>query len=324
MNELVKWEQIAKEIDIARDIKTLQSIDIELERWKKYCIQNKESTITLNKINKYRMQLHAKIGDEYRKLDNTRGGDRKSENFQTSTDLTTDKQSAQELIGKSREAINKWAKINNQLDLIDEFENDCNKQDTEMTESGFVKFRKEKEPPRPVTIPILPEGKYNVIYADPPWPVESMILNKWESPLDYKYKTMTLEEIKNLKVQDLAHEDCALFLWTTHTFLHDAFHIMDAWGFKYHAAVTWDKGGGWTLCGIHRRTEFCLYGYKGKMNIEQEGEALSTLFYEAKGKHSSKPIFMRKEIERKIKGKRIIELFAREKFDGWDSWGNQL
>jgi N6-adenosine-specific RNA methylase IME4 len=169
----------------------------------------------------------------------------------------------------------------------------------------------------------LPKNKYQVIYADPPWPVESMVLDKWESPLDDKYPTMAIEEIELLDIEDLASDDCALFLWTTHTFLHEAFHIMEKWGFKYHACITWDKGGGWTLCGIHRRTEFCLYGYKGKINIEPEGKAISAMFAEQKRKHSEKPVFMRKEIERKIKGKKI-ELFAREKIEGWDVWGNQI
>lgn len=171
--------------------------------------------------------------------------------------------------------------------------------------------------------PPLPDGKYSVIYADPPWPVESMVLEKWESPLDDKYPTMTIDEICSLDIASLSASNCALFIWTTHTFLKETFQVIESWGFKYHACITWDKKGGWTLCGIHRRTEFCLYAYKGKMNIEQKGNAIETIFQEAKGKHSQKPIWMRSEIERKIKGKKI-ELFARKKIEGWDVWGNQV
>ncbi|GAG45767.1 unnamed protein product, partial [marine sediment metagenome] len=125
--------------------------------------------------------------------------------------------------------------------------------------------------------PPLPKGKYNVIYADPPWPIDSMILDKWQSSLEEKYKTMSLDEICNLSVAKLAADNCSLFLWATHTCLRDAFNVIDAWGFKYHCCITWDKGNGWSLCGFHRRTEFCLYAYKGKINVNQKGKFIPTL-----------------------------------------------
>jgi N6-adenosine-specific RNA methylase IME4 len=171
--------------------------------------------------------------------------------------------------------------------------------------------------------PPLPAGTYSVIYADPPWPVESMVLDKWESPLSDKYPTMTLEEIENLKVPEIAAQDCSLFLWTTHTFLPNAFDVIEKWGFKYHACITWDKGGGWTLCGIHRRTEFCLFAYKGTINLSQEGDAIPTLISEAKREHSKKPDILYEYIEKKTPKPRI-ELFARKKRTGWAVWGNQV
>jgi len=171
--------------------------------------------------------------------------------------------------------------------------------------------------------PSLPEGTFSVIYADPPWPVESMVLDKWESPLSDKYDTMTIEQIQALPVSSLAADDCSLFLWTTHTFLHEAFHVIEAWGFKYHACITWDKGSGWTLCGIHRRTEFCLFAYKGNINLSQDGEAIPTLVIEPKREHSKKPDVMYEHIERKTPEPRI-ELFARITRHGWNPWGNQI
>lgn len=171
--------------------------------------------------------------------------------------------------------------------------------------------------------PELPGGKFSVIYADPPWPVGSITMDKWESPIDDKYPTMSIEQIKLLPIKDFAADDCSLFLWTTHTFLPDCFEILDEWGFKYHCLITWNKGSGWTQFGFHKMTELLIYAYKGKMNIDQYGAAIPTLISEKKTYHSKKPDTIREMITLKTPEPRI-ELFARDKFEGWKSWGNQL
>jgi N6-adenosine-specific RNA methylase IME4 len=175
---------------------------------------------------------------------------------------------------------------------------------------------KKKEP-----LPI-PEGKYNVIYLDPPWPVGSIVMDKWESPIEDKYPTMSLEEIEALPVRDLANNNCSLFMWTTHTFLPAALKIIDKWGFKYHCLITWDKGNGWTQFGFNKRTEFLIYAYVGKMNIDPYGKAIPTLISEPKTYHSKKPDIIRKMIEEKVPAPRL-EMFARDKYDGWTVWGNE-
>ncbi len=86
--------------------------------------------------------------------------------------------------------------------------------------------------------PRLPDGKYSVIYADPPWPVGSITMDKWQSPIEDKYPTMSIEDISNLPIGELAADECSLFLWTTHTFLPDALRLIDIWGFKYFCCIT--------------------------------------------------------------------------------------
>jgi len=104
--------------------------------------------------------------------------------------------------------------------------------------------------------------------------------------------------------------------------LREAFSVIDAWSFKYHCCITWDKGSGWSLSGFHRRTEFCLYAYKGKINVNQTGEFIPTIISENKRKHSQKPDKMYELIESNTPEPRI-ELFARIVRPGWKSWGNQ-
>jgi len=180
----------------------------------------------------------------------------------------------------------------------------------------------------------LSVGKYRTIVIDPPWQMDKRgghPLRKWKTPLYDKYPSMRSDDIRKLPVGELADNECSLFLWTTHTFLRDALSFMDAWGFKYHCVITWDKGSGYTMYGFHRRTELCLFGYKARLLIKQEGRAIPTivgddipdLLEEKKREHSRKPELLYKIIESKTDEPRL-EMFARRKREGWDVWGNEV
>jgi len=170
--------------------------------------------------------------------------------------------------------------------------------------------------------------KYRTILADPPWPVD------FKSTLGQgrkdQYPTMTVEDIKNLPVAEYTDKECSLFIWTTHTFLPVTFEIIKGWGFKYHITLTWNKGSGLTCFGFHRCSELCLYAYKGKMNIKQNGTAMKTIlrpipdfFDESATIHSRKPAVFYRMLERSTETPRL-ELFARNKRAGWDVFGNEV
>ena len=171
----------------------------------------------------------------------------------------------------------------------------------------------------------LPNKKYQVIYADPPWNIGSIELDKWESPLSDKYPTMTDDEIRELPIKEISAENCGLFMWTTHTKLPFSLELLELWGFKYYCIITWDKGSGWSQHGFHKRTEFIVFGYKGKITeiINQQGQFIPTMIKENSSIHSRKPHQVYSIIERSTNEPRI-ELFARFKRQGWDSWGNQV
>ena len=80
--------------------------------------------------------------------------------------------------------------------------------------------------------PSLPgHGPYRVISIDPPWPYEK----RAEDPSHRAtpaFSTMSIAEICDLAVGDIAHEDCVLWLWTTNHHLREAFTVLDAWGFR--------------------------------------------------------------------------------------------
>jgi len=171
--------------------------------------------------------------------------------------------------------------------------------------------------------PPPPNGKFKVIYIDPPWPVETIDLEKWESPIEEKYPTMSLDEIRKLPIKTLADDDCALFLWATHRFLYEALKMVEEWGFKHFCTITWDKQRGWTQFGFQKRTEFLIYAYRGRMVVNQYGEAIPTLISELAREHSKKPNIIRDLITKKTPPPRL-EMFARGKApDGWVFWGNE-
>ena len=69
--------------------------------------------------------------------------------------------------------------------------------------------------------------------------------------------------------------------------------------------------------------EHLLFGVKGKIKAFRMQEAN---FIQTKvGKHSEKPDEIRQLIERAtVSLNPKLELFARKKYNNWDSWGNEI
>ena len=168
--------------------------------------------------------------------------------------------------------------------------------------------------------------KYRTIYLDPPW--EEKGGGKIKRGADRHYSLMSIKEIEALPVRELADENgCHLYMWVTNNFLEKGLALLKKWGFEYVTTITWQKdrfGLGQYYRGI---TEHCLFAttkkrlpYKVINGKRAQGV---TGFCEPKTIHSRKPCKMREMIERVSYAPRI-ELFAREEFDGWDCWGNEV
>lgn len=164
--------------------------------------------------------------------------------------------------------------------------------------------------------------KYDVILADPPWPVKKIKRKVRPNQIEMDYPVMSLEEIGNLPVGSISLPNSVLFLWATHAHLPNAFEVMKKWGFKYQRTITWDKGNGMCLFGFHHRTEFLLFGYKGKLEMYPRRKAIPTIVKAKSFRHSEKPAIFRELIA--PFGDKKIELFARVKSEGWDVWGNEV
>jgi len=189
----------------------------------------------------------------------------------------------------------------------------------------------------------LPNKKYNIIYADPPWQYGSKELygdkingykngqRKRFASLERIYNTMTIEEIKALPIKSVLEKDCACFMWVTDSHLKQGIEVMESWGFKYKTiAFVWLKRyntgtlvlnfAPWTL----KSTEICLLGIKGRMGKLKKCNNVRQLIEAERTVHSKKPDEARIRIETLFGNVPRIELFARQKSDGWDVWGDEI
>ena len=173
----------------------------------------------------------------------------------------------------------------------------------------------------------MSEKKYKVIYADPPWRYQQKSLS---GAAENHYPTMSIQELCELPVEDLADKDCMLFLWTTFPMLSEALKLIKAWGFTYKTVAfvwvkqnkkspTWFYGlGFWT----RSNAEICLLAKKGKP--KRNSASVHQLIIAPVEKHSKKPDETRTRIEQLMGDVPRIELFARQESEGWDVWGNEV
>lgn len=171
--------------------------------------------------------------------------------------------------------------------------------------------------------------KYQIIYADPPWSYNDKMSGHSFS-LDHEYQTQDIEWIKKLPIKDIADENCILFLWAVSPQLQEAMDVIKAWGFKYKTlGFCWVKeyrDGGLFVKNLGRYTmggvELCLLATRG--HPQRQLKNISQVVFEARGRHSEKPIKVRQRIVELMGDIPRIELFARQKTEGWDVWGNEV
>ncbi|MDB5683171.1 MAG: hypothetical protein JWM75_869 [Sphingomonas bacterium] len=171
---------------------------------------------------------------------------------------------------------------------------------------------------------------YRVIHADPAWPFENYSAKGESRNPNRHYPTMSVEQIKGLPVGHLAGDSCALFLWVTDPMLEHGLETMRRWGFRYvTTAFTWAKrtrrDTGWHLgTGYYTRAncEMCLLGMIGSMGLPKS-RSVRQLIVEPVREHSRKPDRVAGDIKAMFDGP-YVELFARRRRKGWESWGNDV
>jgi N6-adenosine-specific RNA methylase IME4 len=169
---------------------------------------------------------------------------------------------------------------------------------------------------------------YRTVVVDPPWHYERTGLTFSDRTSgeftghELPYRSMSLDEIADLPVDDLAETDAHLYLWTTHRYVWDARAIAKGWRFNPVKLLTWCKAPtGFSMGGAFgSASEFVLFARRGSL------KSLTRIprdWWEwPRGEHSAKPeAFL--DIVEEVSPAARLEMFARRARFGWDYWGDE-
>src|SRR5262249_1137039 len=184
-----------------------------------------------------------------------------------------------------------------------------------------LKIARQAEAIRTELPPPPGNGPYRVIVTDPPWQYEG----RSEDPSHRAanpYPPMSIAEICAMKVGDIAHEDCILWLWTTNAQMRDAFTVLDAWGFKDKTILTWFKDKMGTGDWLRGQTEHCIMAVRGKPVVTLSNQ--TTALHAPMRAHSQKPVEFYDLVESLCPAPRYADIFSRYQHnDKWDCHGDE-
>jgi len=170
-----------------------------------------------------------------------------------------------------------------------------------------------------------------IFVIDPPWEQRKGGLRKVREHQGRKldYPTMSVESIFALLDRDifpLAASPHCVFMWTIEKFLSDCEREMEHRNYKRHCRMVWNKMNGiapaFTVRFSH---EYLLWFYKEKLlpvAMEQRGRFM-TVFEEKGREHSRKPDFCYRMIDTLYPDCRKMDVFSRERRQGWLQYGDQ-
>ena len=178
--------------------------------------------------------------------------------------------------------------------------------------------------------------KYGAILIDPPWPFATWSPKGQGRSGEAHYATMSHDDIAALPIADMATDNCVLFVWVVQTQIPQAVRIVDSWGFTLKSvAFCWVKGAGLPLfpddvrtqmgMGKWTRAEFeqCWLATRGNPTRKESGRGVRQVILDKRREHSRKPDEIYSRIEALVEGP-YLEMFARQRWQGWDSWGNEI
>jgi len=205
-------------------------------------------------------------------------------------------------------------------------------------EEAYLKYQKDLEKhQRAIAVlegrdktptPDMPDGLFDVIYADPPWRYDFDVDSR---ATEKHYPTLTMKEIcklqdqNKIRIQDKFANNAILYLWATAPKLNEAFEVMRAWGFSYKTNMIWAKdkiGLGWYCRNQH---ELLLIGEKGDMPLPEPSVRPASILVYPRTTHSTKPPELYNLIETWYSNRRYLEVFGvNNGRPNWTVFGNNL
>ena len=327
MNDLIilnNWEKAKNAIMLCKDIDEVKSIRDKAEALRAYAKQAGEGLVMQNNIADIKLRCEQKIGEFSNELPTQQG-----KYQQTIHDEQFDKLEVLKTAG-----INNYQRYEAIANLPEqEFENyikEVKASNEELTTVGVLRLARKLNQVEKIEIP-LPEGKYQVIYADPPWKYDvDLSAGATRSP-ENNYSVMDLAELIDFgrKVKEISAENCVLFMWTTAPKFDWLSGVLEAWGFGYKTNLIWDKVKPNLGHYSSVRHEILIIAGKGNCAPTCDGKTIQSIdsvqSIEKSSRHSEKPVEFRDIIDKLYPNYTPkIELFARGMApEGWIFWGNQ-
>ena len=165
-----------------------------------------------------------------------------------------------------------------------------------------------------------PHEQFRTILADPPWDVQQ----KGARGACTHYELMTLDEIKNMPISELAAAEAHCWLWVTNATLRAGYDVLEHWGFTPRSPLTWIKPRIGLGNYLRNATEHLILGTRGNAPVKFRAQA--TWMFAPLQEHSHKPDEQYAVIERISEGP-YLELFARRRPSSkrdWSVWGNEV
>ncbi len=166
----------------------------------------------------------------------------------------------------------------------------------------------------------LPDGKYSCIVIDPPWPVTKIDRDVRPNQIDFDDPTMSEDDLLDFDLPLIAADNCHLYLWAPHKYIHFAYQLAEHWGFKCQCLMTWVKNIGFTPFSWMYDTEHVLFCRRGSLDLLKLGKQLG---FKAKVREPSRKPDEFYDLVREVSPGPRIDVFSREKREGFDQWGNE-
>ena len=324
-NQLAHFKKAKRELALVTRIDEVKEIRDKAEALRVYAKQAGESLEMQNNCAEIKIRAERRAGELLKENGRKKGETDKKIMFHDGTLSPTLKK-----LGIERKQSMRWQIIAGiPEDLFEEHVENTMARAAELTTAGVLQLAKRQERKqqqkkygtkkyKATPLSALPTNHYGTIYADPPWPYAN---HASRAAAVNHYPTMSIDEICRLPVLERAKTQAHLWLWTTNSFLREAFTVIDAWGFDYKSTLVWIKpqlGLGNYLRVAH---EFFLIASRG--NLAGRATDQRSWVEHDRLEHSKKPKVFRTIVE-KISPGPYLELFARSAAAGWDTWGNGI
>ena len=315
--QLEKWDKMKSAVAECHAVDEIAQIRNQAEAYRYALKQARESPEVVKMAAEIKLRSERRAGELLKEIPREQG----KRNDSTLSQGVTKLVSVLEENNITRQTASKWQKMANIPE--EKFENYIEVQ-KELSTAGMLNYKKSLDRQERVETTETPrlDGIYRVIYADPPWQYNTDFMDKYGHAKSH-YSTMSIDELCDLPVADIRADDCVLFMWTTSPKLEQAFQVIKAWGFNYKTSFVWDKVK--HNFGYYNsvRHEFLLIAGHGSSTPDVKELHDSVISIERSGKHSEKPEYFRELIDKLYPTGNRVELFARKKVDGWETWGSE-